>query len=185
MMNDDQQEFTFTLEDVKKAFMSISNDTSAGPDAIEIKTIKNIDPDFTIHCLLFNIQFAFGRLLPQWQLGRLCLIPKTGKNLNDLSNWRPLSIYNVGLRALMKIVARTVFPYTNIHPAQKGFMPGENAIDNIYKVKNAIKHAVKNRRELWITAFDAKAAFDSGSREHMRECIKKLCLPSKIEQIYL
>jgi hypothetical protein len=170
---------------VKKVFMSISNDTSAGPDRIEIKTLKNVDPDFSVHSLIFNIQLAFGQLLPQWQQGRLCLIPKAGKDLNSLSNWRPLSIYNIGLRALMKLVTRVVFPYTNLHPAQKGFMPGENAVDNVYKVRNVIKHAMKTKQQLWITAFDAKAAFDSGSREHMKECIKRLRLPLLIEKIYL
>jgi hypothetical protein len=58
---DETERFKFTTENVKKAFMSISNNSSAGPDKIEIKTIKDVDSDFSIHCQIFNIQLLYGK----------------------------------------------------------------------------------------------------------------------------
>ena len=185
LISEEQRETLFHLDDVKKSFQSIPNDTSSGPDNIRIKTIKDIDPDFSIHWQIFNIQLLCGKILPQWCKGRLCLLPKPGKDPNYLSNHRPLTIYNVGLRAMMKLLTRIVYPYTNLHPAQTGFIPGLNGIDNVYKVKKVLEHAKKYGKELWITSFDARAAFDSGSRLHMKDCIESLGLPERIKKLYL
>jgi hypothetical protein len=86
---------------------------------------------------------------------------------------------------MMKLVTRAIYPFTNIHHAQKGFVPGENCIDNVYTVRKVVDHATKYGKQIWITSFDAKSAFDSGSRQHMRDCIKNLCLPDHLENIYL
>jgi hypothetical protein len=182
---DNLKDFQFSIENVKKTFLSMSELTAAGPDRIDIKTIKKIDSDFSIHHLIFNIQLKYGRILPQWNKGRLCLLPKPGKDPKILSNLRPLTIYNIGLRALMKAMTSVVQPFTNIHPAQKGFVPGQGCIDNIMKVRQTIDHAIKYKRQLWVTSFDAKAAFDSGSRVHMKDCIESLCLPEHIRNLYL
>ena len=173
MQAENMKDFKFTDENVKKAFFSISNDTSPGPDNIDIKTIKNADPDFSIHRRICNIQLLFGEILPQWKKGRLCLIPKSGKDLLHIESYRPLTIYNVGLRAMMKVLVRTVEGFTDLHPAQKGFIQGENAVENVFKVRRIVEHALKNKKELWVVSFDARAAFDSGSRVHMAECIKR------------
>lgn len=90
------------------------------------------------------------------------MLPKPCSDNIHRSNFCPISLLNVDIKNLTKILACRLNSCigTLIHPDQVGFMPSRQASDRIRKVTNLI-HISKQR---WIAAMvlsvDIKKAFD-------------------------
>ena len=69
--------------------------------------------------------------------GVITLIPKNGKNIKNILNWRSISLLNIDYKILTKILTTRIKGalHTIIHPDQNGFVPdrykGENIIESI------------------------------------------------------
>ena len=125
-----------TLEELHMALKAMKTDTSPGSDG------------FTFNCYLqfWSLvgRFVLASLQDAWSQGKMSisqrhgllrLIPKEGKNLLDVGNWRPITLLNVDYKILTKTLARRlsqVLPDI-IHSDQKGFVKnrysGKNVLD--------------------------------------------------------
>ena len=115
------------------ALKEMQNNKSPGSDGITIEFYKIFWNDIKTH-LINSLNYSFNNenLTTLQKQGIISLIPKPGKNLESLSNWRPISLLNNDYKIATKSIANRI---TKILPSiisksQSGFIKelyiGEN-----------------------------------------------------------
>ena len=115
------------------------------------------------------------------------LIYKKG-DVNDPSNWRPISISNSIYRIFSCTWARAINAFNgrvNIFSRfQRGFIEATNGCsDNSSIVSELFYDAMRNNRSLYITALDFKNAFGSVPHSMITDCLKKKGFPEEFVKV--
>ena len=73
----------------------------------------------------------------------ICLIPKDDCCLIELSNWRPLTLLNVGYKILAKVIGQRIESTLSslIHTDQTGFVKGRFFGQNVRLLNDIIEYA--------------------------------------------
>lgn len=107
-----------------------------------------------------------GPYLPTGNQAIIKLLSEKGKDPLEPGSYRPISLLNLDVKILSKIVATrlaNIIPFL-IHPTQSGFVNGRTATLNIQKVMMVLEHAKTNLgRDFAIISLDAEKAFDNVS----------------------
>ena len=130
-----------TQEEMLQALKGMQNDKSPGLDGFPAEFYKFFWQD--IKNYLFNSYMTSldkGILSISQCRGVITLIPKKGKNIKNILNWRPISLLNVDYKILTKILATRIkgVLHTIIHPDQKGFVPDRYIGENIIEIISTI-----------------------------------------------
>lgn len=149
--------------EIQQAIKALKLGKSPGPDgytSIYYKTFINI--------LTEPLQKAFNSLtnarpiLSDFLSAHITVFPKTDKDTTDCSSYRPISLLNIDLKLLDKILAnRLRLLQTNvIGPEQVGFMLGREAKDNIIKALLLTQASHSLHIESLLLSTDTEKAFD-------------------------
>ena len=106
------------------------------------------------------------KLLDSFFEARITMIPKTHRDPTRKENYRPISLMNMDVKVLNKILAENrIQCYTKriIHHDQVGFIPGLHGWFNICKSISVIHHI--NRMKGKSLSIDAEKAF--GKIQHL------------------
>ena len=91
---DDEISKPITEDELRKTLQECK-DSSPGPDGIPYSIIGLLWPVYgPLLCDAWNHSLRTGKLPPSHKLSYLKLIPKSGKDLRRLTNWRPISLSN-------------------------------------------------------------------------------------------
>jgi hypothetical protein len=115
-----------------------------------------------------------GSLPPSHSESALTLLPKEGKNLDDIKNWRPITLTNCDLKIITKSLANRMAKHLNkvINPAQTAYVPGRSVMDNLRSNSYLKNHCEKMKIDGLIVSLDAKKAFDSVNHEYIRKVLR-------------
>jgi hypothetical protein len=60
-------------------------------------------------------------------------MPKEGKNLNEIKNWRPITLSNCDSKIITKALSTRMANHLNeiIDPSQTAYVPGRSVMDNV------------------------------------------------------
>uniref|UniRef100_A0A3B3YI25 Reverse transcriptase domain-containing protein n=1 Tax=Poecilia mexicana TaxID=48701 RepID=A0A3B3YI25_9TELE len=135
----------------------------AGPDGLIAEFYKEFQEVLAEPLLnMYNDSFEKGILPVSLREANISLILKKGKAPEDCASYRPISLLNVDLKLLSKILARRlecVLPLL-INEDQTGFIKGRNSNNNMRRLLNTIQ--IFNQKSLpgLVVSLDAEKAFD-------------------------
>ena len=124
----------------------------------------------------WNFSLETGNLPPSHKLSFLKLIPKIGKDLKKLTNWRPITLSNCDHKIISKTYAQRLSMAMSgcIKENQTAYIKGRIINDNIRAILASIEVANSEINiDGLIVSLDAKKAFDSVSHRYIEKCLEK------------
>ena len=163
------------LKDLSDA-LKTCKDSAPGPDGIPYVVYKNFWK-ITGQIILdaWNYSMETGTLAPSHVESIITLLPKEGKNKEDIKNWRPITLSNCDSKIITKAMSNKMAKVLNsiIDQSQTAYIKGRSVSDNLranFFVKDGSK---KNNISSLLISLDAKKAFDSVDHEYIKETLKQ------------
>lgn len=153
--------------EVTRALARAKKDSAKGPDGIGLRTVIKCDPKGLFLTNMFNTWLCTAKIPSVVKENRSILLPKSSEGLEDINNWRPLTISSVLLRLYTSVIARRVLESFNLNERQRGFIAAPGCAENNYLLERVIEHAKKNSNPLCVAFLDLAKAFDTVSHLHL------------------
>ena len=150
-------------------------DSAPGPDGIPYSVIKLTWKHFgTILTESWAHAQKTGQLPPSHESSYLRLLPKEGKDVSELKNWRPITLSNCDFKLITKTLSRRLTEaVTNvIGPHQTAYIKQRQISDNLQVMQYTLEHANNSM----IMSLDAEKAFDSLEHWYIKEVLSKVGL---------
>ena len=175
-LNDEDREFLdkdITLDELRRV-INECGDSSPGPDGIPYKVYRKLWTQLG-PILLESWKYSVTtKILPYDQrTSAITLLPKLGKNLEKIENWRPITLTNCDLKIFTKLISNRVSKVLEklIHPCQTAYIPGRVVHDNLRVFEFYNNYCKDNNVDALLISLDAKKAFDSVSHKYMHKVL--------------
>ena len=168
------------MTEIQGTILSMKNNKAPGPDGIPIEFYKAFfndsnpssnsnssenEPSDCAKCLLslFN-KIWDGDFPEEWNSASIVSIPKKG-NLADCNNYRGISLINVGIKILSKIITNRISKYAFdnkfVRPEQFGFRNKEECISLFISIRDICQRRKFDDKFTYLAFLDLKKAYDS------------------------
>ena len=168
-----------TDQDLKDT-LSTCKDSAPGPDGIPYSYLKALWADLGGLIIdSWRYSQATGKLAPSHKSSFLKLIPKMGKDLKMLTNWRPITLSNCDHKLITKTYARRMSEKVavRIKERQTAYIKGRIINDNIRSIAMSLDISnMEKEIDGLLVSLDAKKAFDSVEHGYIEECLKRFGL---------
>ena len=164
-----------TSEELRTTLHSCS-DSAPGPDGIPYSIIGLLWPLFgPLLSDAWNHSLKTGKLPPSHKQSYLKLIPKAGKDVRKLTNWRPISLSKCDHKLITKSYSKRLSEKVSnlIEENQTTYIKGRLINDNIRSINATARIANEEGLSGLLVALDAKKAFDSVSHDYIERCFEK------------
>ena len=163
-LDSEMLERDITILECKEALDDLPSGKTPGTDGLTPEFYKCFWPELS--AMFYNsIQKSIleGELTVEQRRGVISLIPKEGKNLKCIKNWRPISVLNVDYKVFAKILANRLKPImsTIINEDQTGYVLNRHIGENIRIVNDLIYCTNLGLVEGAMMLIDFEKAFDS------------------------
>ena len=172
----DEVSKAITIEELYDVMKSCKN-SAPGPDGIPYSIwtgLWSIAGKVLMEAWKYTLENNV--LPPSHRVSFLKLIPKAGKDLKLLTNWRPISLSNCDHKAFTKVYANRLSKHVKerICENQTAYLRGRLINDNIRALRASI-NVVNNETDLdaVLVSLDAKKAFDSVEHSYIETCLGK------------
>ncbi len=159
----------FTLDELHVALMSLANSKAPGIDGIPVDFYKTFWPVVGEDMLeVFQESFRSGLLPQSCRRAVIILIPKKG-DLQDLKNWRPVSLLCGDYKVLSKALAlrlREVMAEI-LHVDQTYCVPGRLISDNITLIRHVLDVSGFLGIDTGLISIDQEKAFDRVEHQYL------------------
>ena len=153
-------------------------DSVAGPDGIPYSYLKATWPTFGKKLIAsWENSVITGTLPPSHNQSHLKLLPKAGKDLKEIKNWRPITLSNCDHKLITKTISKQLTKSLEgiISGNQTAYMKQRSIADNIRLMISANKAAKQDTRlKGLLIALDAKKAFDSVEHPYLKKILDKI-----------
>ena len=174
--------------EIAEALLALPNNKAPGSDGFTADFYKFFWPDLkTFVCNSIKFAIQSGTLSIDQKRGVITLIPKAGKDLRFLKNWRPISLLNTDYKILAKLLATRLQPILPdiISKDQSAYIKGRSITDNIRSVWDVLDVSKLTKKQLYIIFIDFEKAFDTVSHEFLIKCLEKLNFGTFIDLVKL
>src|SRR5438132_7952118 len=170
-------------EEVADAISSSPNGKAPGPDGIPSEFYKHFTDILTLPLMkLFNDILIFGKCAPvSWAQSKCILIPKKTQGLNQLANWRPITLENCDLKIFSRILAnRTQLVMdTLIGEQQTGFIAGRCIHHSVLSIETALHSGPKGS---YMLSLDWSKAYDKVNHKWLLHCLDTFGFPAEFSR---
>ena len=152
-----------TNNEIRRKLFSAAN-TSPGPDRVEYRHLKQVDPSCSILSLLFDHCFKRRDVPPAWKAAITVLIYKKGST-EDPSNFRPIALMSCLYKLVMGVIAKrlTSWAIDNdlVSKEQKSARPSEGCYEHTFLLQSVIADARRSHKNVFVAWLDLRNAFGS------------------------
>lgn len=139
--------------------------TSCGPDGMPYSLIKQFHPDvFNFLSTFFNHLISISYFPRCWKHASITPIPKAGKDVSVVSNWRPISRLNCVSKIFERVVANRLQVFNDsadIFPNQFGFLPTHSADHALATLQADVVNGLNEGKVTSLVSLDLRSAFDT------------------------
>lgn len=153
----------FTVEDVKRVIGSLPANKAPGSDGLTTAFYKAYAEELAPHLLAtFEEAYEQGVLPQSMREAIIITLLKPGKSEREIDSYRPLSLINIDVKILAKLIANRIQPMLPVIalPDQSGFIPGRATSHNLRTVFSVLHYLHPDVKAAAIF-LDATKAFDS------------------------
>ncbi|KAL0413621.1 UNVERIFIED_CONTAM: putative mitochondrial protein [Sesamum radiatum] len=180
----------YTKEEVETALFQMAPFKSPGSDGmppIFYHHFWHIVKFDVVNCVLDILNDC--HLLPAINNTHIVLIPKC-YNLENLTQFRPISLCNVVYKIASKIIANRLKRYLDqiISPTQSAFVPGRLITDNVliaYELNHHLKTKTWGKTGHMMLKLDISKAYDKIEWSFLRVVLLKLGFPEQFVRLIL
>ncbi len=163
-----------SYNEIAKAVKDLPNNKSPGSDGFAIEFYKFFWKD--VKCLVTDsILYGgdTGKLSIDQRRGVLALLPKKGKDIRLLKNWRPLTLLNTHYKIVAKLLATRLQKvlFKLISPDQSGYLKGRYIGNNIRNIYDIIDFTEQMQTHGMIVFIDFEKAFDTIKWDFLINCL--------------
>ena len=164
--------FIISMEDIKGALRTSNPKSRPGPDAIDRKILKSMDPRMLRKLFVL---WTFAQDVPKClKISRTILIPKAGRPSSHPDNHRPISISSMVYRLFSRVINGYLQKSINLCHAQKAFMSGiDGCSENITMLMTCIKEARRQKSGLACATLDIAKAFDTIQHGSIQQALER------------
>ena len=174
------------LAELKETLKSCS-DSAPGLDGIPYSFYESFsDPLLNLLIESWNFAIQSGSLARSHRQSCISLLPKKGKDLTILGNWRPISLSACDLKIITKAYAnrlKVIMPNI-LCEAQAAYCPGRDISFNNRMLQYAKLFAEREGLDYSIVSLDAQKAFDSVSHEYLVKVLEVYGFPPEFLQVF-
>lgn len=164
------------LNEVVEAIKLMQSHKAPGPDGYPTEFFKKFIEKLAPLLLdVYNESIERGTLPPTLSQASISLLLKKDKDPNLCGSYRPLSLLNVDVKVLAKVLAsrlEAVLP-SIISEEQTGFIKGRQSFFNIRTLMNIIYSTQSSKHPEVVISLDAEKAFDRIEWKYLFTALKK------------
>ena len=168
-------------QEVSKALKALAKDVCPGLDGLGVQWyIQYWDLIGDGLTKAYQHILDSGNMPQEWNEGLIYMIPKTNGQLEELRNWRPITLLNVIYKILAKTIARRLQPYLSelIHDSQTGFIQERSIFDNIFLFWEMVAFAEVHKQDLAVLFLDFEKAYDRVDWDFMEGTLLRMGFPN-------
>ena len=181
----DNIDFPFTVDEVRRHIKLLRNNKSAGYDRITNEYLKNC-PDIMILLLTkyFNIILESGIVPDDWCRALIQPIYKKKGSKLDPDNYRGISLISCIGKLFTSCVNTRLTDYLEIcgllNDNQAGFRRGYSTIDHIFTLNSILEFYLHHRKKIYAAFIDYRKAFDLIDRTSLWKKVLSYDIKGKI-----
>lgn len=171
-----------TNAEVQTAIASLKGNKTPGPDGLPGEVYKKYSEELSPYLLkVFEHAQASDALPPTLTEAVVTVIHKKGKDPQEASAYRPISLLNVDGKIFAKILAIRLSPLLErlVHPDQTGFIPNRNSTFNLRRLFDIMYTRRAPPTDLVVLALDAEKAFDQIEWHYLFEVLSRFNLGAR------
>ena len=152
-----------TQELLEGVIQALPSNKAPGPDGYTGEFFKSFATELAPPLLeVYKEALERGVLPPTLRQALISLVPKKGKDLEDCKNYRPISLMQIDVKIISKILANRLDSVISslIHTDQVGFIRGGSSSDNIRRLINVMWSVGDVQSPVAAISVDAEKAFD-------------------------
>ena len=134
-LTDKQRDFLdldITIEEIKGVIRALPSSKALGPDGFTGEFFKSFATELASPLLeVYKEALEGGVLPPTLRQALISLVPKKGKDLDECKNYHPISLMQIDVKIISKILANRLDSVITslIHTNQVGFIRGRSSSD--------------------------------------------------------
>ena len=110
-------------------------------------------------------ELEISRALSDWQLSKVVMIPKPGKDHTQLKGWRPINLINCVCKLGEKVVAHELQEVGLFHRHQYGSIKGRSAVEPVFREVVRAQRALAKKGGVAWGMWDVKGGFQNAREE--------------------
>ncbi|KAK0138454.1 Transposon TX1 uncharacterized protein [Merluccius polli] len=185
-----QLDSPLTQQELYDALKGMQGRKAPGIDGLTVE-FYNAFWDILAHDILemFNESLGSGSLPLSCRRAVITLLPKKG-NLQDIRNWRPVSLLCTDYKILSKVLANRLKGTMEqiLHRDQTYCVPSRSMVDNIYLIRDVLEVSSSLGINTGLIALDQEKAFDRVEHDFLWKVMERFGfsagLIAKIKVLY-
>ena len=164
------------------------NNSSPGEDLISYDIMKKCsDASLNVLCKLINNCLAQNVFPSSWKWAKIVMLPKPGKDLKKPVGYRPISLISclgkIYERHICEHLVRILNEKDFFSKGQAGYQKGKSGQEHLFRLTQDIQNGFKERKATIGVFLDVQKAFDAVWTNGLKLKIKRIGLPSQLQNI--